>query len=151
MTFCNTLILCLFSAKTFIKNFISLSKHFLKQMFSVPLNTPVAMWANFGTQFYLNIYCKIIIIVFIVSCCYIQKVKFLIVIFIFNGLLYQRSWLLTTSKNSAALFLLPNRACESSIYRRSVLGAIPNVKAVQDFANNSLIRQSLLKDQLVPN
>ena len=47
VTFCKTLILCPFSAKIFIKNYISLSKYFLEQMFSPRdknhLNTPIVM------------------------------------------------------------------------------------------------------------
>ena len=55
-----------------------------------------------------------------------------------------------TFKSSIALFLLLNRAWKSSTYQRNVLGAMPNVKAnsiasFQGSANNSLIRQPLLK------
>ena len=67
------------------------------------------------------------------------------------------SWLLRTHKNSVTLLLLPNRAWESSKFLRNIFGAMSNLNAnsmaffFQGYANNSLIGQPLLKDQLVLN
>ena len=89
VTFSITVILCTFSAKTFIlflevNNFLNKCAVHVTKKYSHSY-----VWANVGMQFYLHVcncrftvYCKIIRMVY----CYVHKVQILIIIFVLYGI-----------------------------------------------------------------
>ena len=143
VTFSKTIILCPFSVKTFIENFIFCAKYFSEQIcialdknsnLKFPLNTPIAMFGQMLERGFISTFViaglrNTVTMVEVVLYCYVQNFSFLLsfsysVVYCICG-----SLLLKSLKDSIALFLLPNWAWESSTYRRNILGALPNVKA----------------------